>query len=146
MGRSKFDGQWQIVGTKFAKIVRSDGTEEYYFWCPGCEHMNRFRTKRGLETQDAPIWQVSGEGDHLSFSPSLLTYFDRMIPQSGESYSAAGKRKQAGENVLMQRITTCHLFVIDGKINYCNDNPHKFNGKQGVEIDDMRDFFPQNGD
>lgn len=81
----------------------------WLFWCPGCGHCHTYRV--GFE--DSPNWTFNGLLERPSFSPSLLHF--TTDPETN------------------QRRTECHLFLTDGKIQYCSDNPHALNG-QTVEM------------
>jgi hypothetical protein len=35
----------------------------------------------------------------------------------------------------------CHYFLCDGKLNYCGDCTHEFNGKQGVPLPEIPEMF-----
>lgn len=77
------------------------------FWCPACGCMHSFETDPGAN----PTWQFTGDINRPTFSPSLLIYV--LTPDK-----------------VPARKTICHLFVRDGRIEYCADHPNKeFSGK-----------------
>jgi hypothetical protein len=106
-----------------------DGQAHYrrlYFYCPGCKTIHSYNCDVpggavNVNGQRIPVWSFNGDFDRPTFSPSLLTF--TTDPETKE------------------RRTLCHLFVQDGKINYCGDCPHDHNGRQGVELIDIPDEF-----
>jgi hypothetical protein len=62
-------------------------------------------------------WQFNGNMEKPSFTPSLLN--------TGNYYN-----EKTGQNDIECR---CHLFVTDGKIQYCSDCTHELAG-QTVEL------------
>ena len=88
-----------------------EGNDNYFFYCPGC------KCGHGYEV---PRWTFNGNTEKPSFSPSLLMFHTRL----------SGERK-----------TECHLFLTDGKLNYCSDSPHQYAG-QTIDMVD----FPENYD
>lgn len=89
----------------------------YLFYCPGCKDTHTIPVGR----QQGPNWTFDGNRDKPTFSPSLLIF------------TTAPETKQ--------RRTICHLFVKQGRIEYCGDSPHELAGKtvDMVEIpEDMR--------
>lgn len=85
-----------------------EGVTYYIFWCLGCECGHVYST--GKPT----LWQFNGNIDNPTFTPSLLNTCDY------------------GDGVKYR----CHLFVTDGKINYCGDCTHPLAG----QIVDMADI------
>jgi hypothetical protein len=73
---------------------------EYLFWCPGCKCTHPF---------EVPRWTFDGNVEKPTFSPSLRVFYTH--PQT------------------KQQVTTCHLFVKAGMIEYCGDSPHALAGK-----------------
>lgn len=93
---------------KIERVEYSPTDTRWLFYCPGCKMMHSFST---------PRWTFNGNHDKPTFSPSLRIYTTR--PEVGE-------------------VTLCHLFVRDGKIEYCGDSPHHLSGKtvDMVEIEE----------
>lgn len=116
-----------------SKYLRSakdaKGTQYFMFWCPGCEEPHQYRV--GGETPD-PKWTFNGNVDRPTFTPSLLCFTDY-----SDQDDADGKPIRLPEG---QRRTLCHLFVTDGQIVYCGDNPHKLNG-QTVPLPELPDYM-----
>lgn len=85
----------------------------YVFFCPGCDSNHAYYTKVRPGGQ-TPVWTFNGNMDRPSFQPSLLNTWN----------SPEGKKK------------VCHLYVTDGKINYCGDCTHDLSGKS-VEMKEV---------
>lgn len=80
-----------------------DQQEGYWFYCPGCKCGHTIYTKGRV------TWEVSGEGDNLTFAPSLrVSWADHV----------------------------CHSFIRDGRIQFLNDCTHELAG-QTVDIPDL---------
>lgn len=78
-----------------------------YFHCPGCNMLHPYRVKGEVSE---PMWVWNENVDRPTFSPSLLV-------NPGDPSS------------------TCHLFVTDGKIQYCSDSFHDLKGKTVEMVD-----------
>jgi hypothetical protein len=77
----------------------------YVFYCPGCKEDHPYRVKPYSEL---PVWTFNGDLESPTFTPSLLC--------NGSDPASR-----------------CHLFVTDGKIQYCSDCHHELAG-QTVEM------------
>ena len=80
--------------------------------CPACKHGHLFNQK-GLVPDGAPSWEFNGDGDKPTFSPSMLVF----TPDHTDS-----------EGVHHERMTICHSFVRDGKIEFLSDCRHDMAG------------------
>jgi len=88
-----------------------------YIWCPGCGYAHGFPlSKRYYEGSSIygpehhkPIWTFNGNLDRPSITPSLRCFYTH--PET------------------KQEITTCHLILTDGVINFCSDCQHVLAGK-----------------
>lgn len=87
----------------------SDG-ETFMFWCPGCGHGH---------TVPTPRWGFNGDVNSPTFSPSVRHYVTH-------NYEGGDGREE----------TLCHYHVKAGKIEYCNDCKHQFNG-QTIDMVDI---------
>lgn len=85
---------------KLHKTKTTDGIY-YSFWCLACQRLHSFVCERP-ENQQRPSWSFNGDFDKPTFTPSLLQYITH--PDGTKE-------------------TLCHLFVREGKIEYCSDNP-----------------------
>ena len=85
--------------------------EYFIFFCPACKHEHTYTVE-----SNGSQWQFNGDMSNPSFTPSLLN----------RTYDNEGNIK-----------TSCHLFVTDGKIQYCSDCTHEFSSK----IIDMVDKY-----
>lgn len=106
---------------KVAKLMKSTeaGTERdlgdyVWFWCPGCKGYMRARVR--MPNNPTPeeiadqqenrqgLWTWNNNEESPTIRASILTGIER-----------PGKR--------------CHLFISDGKIEFCGDCEHEFAGK-----------------
>jgi hypothetical protein len=93
----------------------------YIFWCPACEKPHPYRTARAeTEGPNYPVWGFNGDREKPTFTPSLLVHPTPPNPD-GSVYQVR-----------------CHLFLTDGKIQYCSDSQHRLAG-QTVECPDWDD-------
>ena len=89
-----------------SKVKLSEDSLEVFWYCPGCECNHVVPVMEGR-------WTFNGSLENPSLYPSV-------------------------------RITTtvngidsqCHVVMTDGKLNFCSDCTHKFNG-QIVEMEEM---------
>lgn len=72
-----------------------------FFHCPGCGFGHAFRIRAPANDSSGPVWEFNGDVDKPTFSPSLL---------------------------LDDPKARCHLFVRDGKIEFCSDCHHALAG------------------
>lgn len=82
---------------------------QWYFWCPGCNELHNYTTDRKEGLH--PGWTFNGDMEKPTFSPSLL-------------YPSKAVR--------------CHLFLKDGKLEFCGDCGHALAGKT-VDLPDYPD-------
>lgn len=76
-------------------------------YCPGCGHNHTFYTEGNV------VWDYNKNPDNPTVSPSIKhTWGDARSEQ------------------------TCHYFIIDGKIHYCNDCTHGLSGEV-VDMDEL---------
>ena len=94
------------------------------FWCPGCDDLHM--------VSDA--WQVTGSGETLTISPSVLVYERHKLINEDLEWDAL----IAPEN----KTTTprCHSFVRNGHIEFLSDCTHKLAG-QTVRLADLPDWL-----
>lgn len=85
----------------------------YEFYCPGCKHLHVY-----VVADDNSQWQFNGNLESPSFTPSLLNRIPFLNPVT---------------NVMEYR-ESCHLFVTNGKIEYCaSGTDHELAG-QTIEL------------
>lgn len=89
------------------------------FHCPACDTMHFYYTDE--YEHPGPKWEFNGDVENPTFSPSLLR--STSIPRN----------EAEKENPVWY--PQCHLFVIDGQIQYCSDSPHALAG-QTIPIPD----------
>lgn len=100
---------------KLREVRRSDNDAivAYSFYCPGCGHDHTYYT---VPFDVQPVWSFNGDMNNPTFSPSLLNTWT----------------KPPTEEVVKR----CHLFVKNGKIEYCGDSTHSLTG----QTVDMKDY------
>lgn len=87
--------------------------EVYLFFCPACKHGHVYTIKCDYA---GPKWDFNGDMNNPTFSPSLLL-------------TTPFKPEDGGEE-------RCHLFVRNGKIEFCSDSTHELAGKT-VRLPDL---------
>lgn len=95
-----------LVMQKAILFPKPDGTNAVIYECPGCKHTHSVPAER---------WNFNGDVIRPTLSPSVRHYYTR---PTGEE------------------ITTCHYFVRDGRIEFCNDSRHSLAG-QTVDLPDI---------
>lgn len=100
------------------KIVRDSfrSGHRYWFYCLGCKYAHSYLVGCGVLKQNWTYDPIT-----VSFHPSLRLYYMHPVTQ--------------------QEVTTCHLFVRNGQIEFCGDCPHDLKN-QIVPLTD----FPANYD
>jgi Family of unknown function (DUF6527) len=88
--------------------LKDYGGGTYVFHCPGCHTDHPY---------SVPRWSWNGSLDRPTFIPSLKVYWPT---------DAAGEGR------------VCHLFVTDGRIQYCADSWHALKG-QTVDMPDWEE-------
>ncbi len=101
------------------KDYNNDGHPHYIaFYCPACKYDHAYRIARHPgEPETAPVWTFNGDYEKPTFRASLLIY----------PHGSGEKRRPR-----------CHLFVTDGKIEYCSDCEHELAG-QTVDLPEYED-------
>src|SRR5882672_1260341 len=89
----------------------------FLFYCPGCKSPHTIPYGRSSK----PVWKFDEDYDCPTFDPSLRMYYT--------------KENEAGAKV---EVTTCHLHVKKGVIEYCGDCQHELSG-QKVPLPDLPD-------
>ncbi len=101
------------------------------FMCPACKKMHGI----SITAPGDYNWTFNGNVEAPTFSPSIKV--------SGRSFTKASKieyDKWVEGGCVHPRPHfesaeyCCHSFVVDGKVNYCNDCTHEMNGVQGVPL------------
>ena len=92
------------------KVKKTEVTY-YTFYCEGCGHEHSIPVYA-----DGSGWQFNGNMEAPSFTPSLL---NRTPEIKAAGFEAPAK--------------VCHLFITDGKIQYCGDCTHHLSG-QTIEM------------
>lgn len=107
--------------------VMDNGNGTYSFYCPGCKHHHVYYVKN--PHINGAQWTFNGDLDKPTFQPSLLNRWGKeAMPDWIEPNEQPGELPWSGR---------CHLFVVDGVINFCGDCTHPYSGKQGVPMEDI---------
>lgn len=78
------------------------------FYCPACREIHPYNINH---TNPSRNWSFNNDFEKPSFSPSL-----RVLDGRGQ--------------------TLCHLYVKEGRIEYCSDCPHHLHG-QTIDLPDI---------
>jgi hypothetical protein len=89
------------------------------FYCPACKHIHYVYVD-GYEHGGAR-WEFNGDVDSPTFQPSLSIQTN--YPRTQEEYDKPITYVQ------------CHLFIVNGNIQYLSDSPHAYSG-QTIPIPD----------
>lgn len=89
---------------KKGKIKKVD---YFIFNCPGCGHEHTVPIE-GTGND----WTMTGTEENPTLEPSVLNYNFKNLPDG----------KQEKSNI-------CHLFIRNGKIEYCSDSQHALGGQ-----------------
>ena len=97
--------------SKLAECVHGDQSgSSWYFWCPGCDEIHNYIVRNNGHR---PAWVFNGNHHSPSFTPSLLH---------------------------PSKTPLCHLFVTNGKIDYCGDCGHALAGKT-IDMVDFPEYW-----
>lgn len=105
--------------------VKDLGNGNYSFFCPGCGHDHVYNT----QNPGRPNWSFNGDLNSPTFTPSLLNTWGKEADPNWEVPDEPGPG--------IGWSGRCHLFVTNGRIDYCGDCTHPYNGRQGVEMKDI---------
>ncbi len=85
------------------------------FQCPGCKrgHSYTIALNDYMKERKHPCWKFNGDVNNPTFTPSLLNYRSETCPR-------------------------CHLYVKNGKIEFCSDCEHDLKG-QTIEMKDIKE-------
>lgn len=81
--------------------------KQYFFWCPGCKQAHVFHV--GGNAKIRPQWNFDGNMESPTFTPSLRMFYTN--PET------------------KKEITTCHLILTAGQIQFQGDCQHDLKGK-----------------
>lgn len=100
------------------------------FFCPGCGHLHVYWTMR-TEQWQGDVWTFNGDLNKPSFHASLLN-------KSGVYADPKWKGPDDEKDYSKPPYSTrCHLYVTNGRIDYCGDCTHHLNGQKGVPMVDV---------
>lgn len=99
--------------------VKDEGNGNYSFFCPGCGYLHVYYTQKSHP--DSPVWEFNGDMDNPTFTPSLLNRWGKEADPNWQEPEEPGPNNGWSGR--------CHLFVRDGKIEYCGDCSHHLSGK-----------------
>lgn len=98
-------GDAASFGPYMDKWTWNNGAVQYVFYCPGCKSTHRYDVVIG-DGCVGPVWSFNENPEAPTFTPSLV-------------YKSTAKT----------HTETCHLYVIDGNIQYLTDCTHELAGK-----------------
>jgi len=98
-----------------AKVKISKNGLYAEFHCPGCDRGHSYIIKLNdlMKELKYPCWKFNNDVDNPTFTPSLLNHRSPTCPR-------------------------CHLYVKNGKIEFCSDCEHDLKG-QTVEMKDIKE-------
>lgn len=101
------------------KATIAEGKDENLitFWCPGCKSYHGVPVKSNIS--QARCWTWNGDLEKPTLAPSLLI-----------QYNGADSGKDGAPP------SVCHLFVINGQIQYISDSTHALAGKTVEMVDE----------
>jgi hypothetical protein len=94
------------------QVNRSGDTIGWCHWCEACESLHCFRIEHP-QNEGRPTWKFDGSVETPSFHPSMRLF-------TGPKNSPK---------------TICHYFVKAGRIEYCEDSPHRLRGQKRELLD-----------
>lgn len=106
-------------GNKMTKCIArkiEDSVIGYYIWCQGCKCAHFYP----ISLPSPQHWVFSGTLDSPTFTPSLLHYVTHPETKA--------------------RVTTCHINVTDGKIQFHTDCPFELKG-QTLDLQDIPEDY-----
>lgn len=106
------------------------------FHCPGCDTNHSVSVNSGIPGRD---WGFNGNGDHPTFTPSVLVTGTELTEKGKADYEQwckDGYPKLAEGFKLDSKPSVCHSFVTDGRIQFLNDCTHALSG-QTVDLPDF---------
>jgi len=109
----------------------SDGSPDgimYLFWCPACKTLHSYICERPKGR--SPNWTFNGDENNPTFLNSLLISCPT-VKKSFDYNNGNPKYPQDYDDNMI-----CHLFIKNGRIEYCTDCPHEFAGKV-VDLSDI---------
>lgn len=98
------------------------------FWCPGCDEAHNLRPR--AEGAPSPSWEFNGDGDHPTFSPSVLVTSGHYVSffKPGDScwctYNAENPERPSRATC-----SRCHSYVRNGMIEFLGDSTHALAGQ-----------------
>lgn len=95
-------------------LIKAKDGSGYYHWCQGCGHAHFI---------PVPKWSFDGNMDSPTFGPSIHYWYES---------------EKDGKKI---KITTCHYFIVKGKINFQPDCNHKLKGAQEVALLDIPETY-----
>lgn len=126
------------MGTPLSKKLTLSRPGVYKHWCPGCKGIHFVYTCS--QEGKGSAWSYNGDPEHPTFSPSIHIHYIEPNCTDEEAVEVIRLREQGQiVHVPGTRITVCHYFINNGKIQYCSDCPHSLSG-QTVDLPDIPDY------
>lgn len=103
------------------RLTRHNGTDYLYWRCQGC------KTEHGVPVNDTsgqrPRWDWNGDRDKPTLSPSVHVHPIHDVDD---------------EDGTVFETPRCHVFIVDGQIQFLSDCTHAFAG-QTVDMVDVEE-------
>ncbi len=103
------------------------------FFCPGCNHRHYLTVD---SSQGRPCWKFNGDFEKPTFTPSYLETSGHYVtgqPQPPDCYLCNRTEEEEKYNHFCGR---CHIYVVDGVIDFLNDCTHALAGKKVPMVDE----------
>ena len=108
------------------KVLKLLGNKMASFWCPGCNCLHTIN----YGEDNNPSWTWNGDQDKPSFSPSVLTRYDKITEKGKVQYEEWVKNNHKPADMVLDKIEiVCHSFVKNGEIQFLNDCTHELAGQ-----------------
>lgn len=97
---------------------------DYMFWCPGCKCGHGIWATR--PNRGGAQWQFNGNLERPTVSPSLLITCPEWHPPVTHE-NLEEWRKNPWPQTQVTKV--CHLFIVDGQLQFLSDCTHELAGK-----------------
>ena len=115
--------------------LRQLGNGGVAFRCPGCGEAHAVYVEPSASGGARPVWGFNGDGDHPTFTPSVLVRSGHFVPGWEAKFPEGAERScwctynaEHPEDAEFKCVT-CHSFVTDGQIQFLADCTHAMAGQ-----------------
>lgn len=125
------------VSSKLRRWVnQNDGEAGYTYWCQGCDQLHQVTTEGGQPNRE---WGFNGDLERPTFTPSVLTQYDRWEPPVTPENLAQWREKPWPQE---RKHHVCHTFITDGQVQFLGDCTHALAGKT-EPLPDLPDYLKE---